>query len=116
LNLFSNSEYLLPQHLKTFYSLFTFYFTFFLFLTNFNIFINEDTFSKPYVMLVVLLAGVAAAWIFSEQVVALIWRKMLGLTRGSVERGEGESYDADEPPLARIENEIKILVQAFIER
>lgn len=85
LTIFTNCEYNLPQRLKIFYALFTFYFTFLFFLANFNIVISRNTFSTPHIVLIVLLAGVVASWILSRQIVNRLWKKMLSLSSGNVE-------------------------------
>jgi hypothetical protein len=96
LTIFTNCEYNLPQRLKIFYALFTFYFSFLFFLANFNIIISRNTFSAPHITLIVLIAGALAAWVLSRQMVNRLWKKMLSLSSGSVENsGEKESYDSE---------------------
>ena len=93
--LFSHCEYPLPQQLKAFYGLFTFYFSFLMFLSNFDIVISKSTFKAPHVTLLVLLGGALASWMLSRQLVTLIWRRMFASTRGSVEQSEGDIYGND---------------------
>ena len=84
--LFGHCEYYLTQQLNSFYALFTFYFSFLIFLSNFDIVISNATFSDPHVTLIVLMAGALASWLLSKQIVAMIWRRMLGLAKGSIEQ------------------------------
>ena len=104
--LFSHCQYPLPQKLKIFYSLFTFYFTFLMFLSNFDIVISKSTFSAAHITLIVLLAGALASWTLSKQVLILIWSRMLCLVKGSIQQSEGQSQGSDEPPLSRVQNQI----------
>lgn len=89
LTLYRMCEYLLPQKLKIFYALFTFYFTFVRFLTQFNIAVTPADRAEPLIKIGILIAGASASWLLTNQVVARIWKSMLQRARGTGERSEG---------------------------
>lgn len=80
---------MLPQKLKTFYALLTFYLSFIRFLINFNIVLSESDRATAVSKIGILVAGASVSWLLSSQVVAAIWRSMLRRARGSGERSEG---------------------------
>ncbi|MBP9839039.1 MAG: hypothetical protein KBC84_10055 [Proteobacteria bacterium] len=49
--------------------------------------VNSDAVYASYVKIVVVAVGVGASWMLSNQVVGMIWRRMLESARGLVEDG-----------------------------
>jgi hypothetical protein len=75
--LYGYCEYLLPQRLRVFFALFTFYSAFLIVLNNFQL-LDTSTLNQPISSLIILAAGAAASLLLTGTVVGSIWRKMLG--------------------------------------
>ena len=95
-------EYVLPQKLKIFYALLTFYLTFIRFLVNFNIVLTESDRTTAISKIGILFAGASVSWLLCSQVVGAIWKTMIRRARGTGERSEGENSDNDQAPLDKI--------------